>query len=70
MIKNINNNNNNNNMSLLDYYTGDIALGCDPSPEGSWEKGIFTARDGSRWAVQDDDCHYPGNDTIYLTPAH
>jgi len=54
------------------YYSGNAALGCDPTP-GLWAGNIFTAADGSKWMVDpSDDSPHPatdGTDVHYLIPA-
>jgi hypothetical protein len=59
-------------ITTLPYYSGNLALGCDPTP-GDWNGDIFTAADGSKWTVDPSDS-YPhpatdGTDTHYLIPA-
>jgi len=59
----------------LTYYSGNFALGCDPTP-GNWDGDTFTAADGSKWKAdpnEDEDDPHPttdGTDTHYLVPAH
>ena len=53
------------------YYSGNFALGCDPTP-GNWDGDIFTAADGSKWTVDPSDSYpHPATDgtvTHYLIP--
>jgi len=58
--------------TTLPYYSGNTALGCDPTP-GVWADDVFTAADGGKWIVDPADCDpHPstdGTDTHYLLPA-
>lgn len=58
--------------TTLPYYSGNVSLGCDPTP-GNWDGDIFTAADGSKWTV-DPSANNPhpatdGTDVHYLIPA-
>lgn len=59
------------NKPTLQYYSGNAAIGCDPTP-GSWDGETFTAADGSCWKVDPSDAWpHPatdGTDTHYLLP--
>ena len=59
-------------MTILPYYSGNLALDCPPTP-GNWAGNIFTAADGSKWTVDPaDDGQHPavdGTDVHYLIPA-
>jgi len=56
----------------LPYYSGNIALDCDPTP-GTWDGDTFTAADGTKWTRDpSDDGPHPaidGTDTHYLLLA-
>ena len=57
--------------TTLPYYSGHVALGCDPTP-GKWDGDTFTAPDGSRWTVDPEDDTHPRSDdtgTHQLIPA-
>jgi hypothetical protein len=59
-------------MTAFQYYSGNFALGCDPTT-GRWDGDIFIAADGSKWTVDPSDIdHHPATDgtgTHYLIPA-
>jgi hypothetical protein len=59
-------------MKTLAYYSGNFTLACLSTP-GKWDGDIFTAFDGSKWAVDPDDAFpHPSTDGSgmhYLVPA-
>jgi hypothetical protein len=59
-------------MTTFPYFSGNRALGCDPTP-GIWDGDKFTALDGGEWTVEPSDASpHPavdGTDTHYLIPA-
>ena len=56
----------------MPYYSGNKALGCDPTP-GDWDGNVFTDANGGKWTVDpSDDSPHPatdGTDVHYLIPA-
>lgn len=40
--------------ATFEYYSGNWALGCDPTP-GRWDGDTFTAADGGKWTVDPED---------------
>ena len=56
-------------MKTFQYYTGDIALDCDPTP-GDWDGDTFTAPDGSKWKPSSkDDQLIDGSGVHQLIPT-
>ena len=50
-----------------EYYTGDIALGIEPS-EGEWHDGVFTTPEGRFVMCDERDDTSDGKGVVYLKP--